>query len=115
MANKNNKVKNNKTFFKDFKSELKKVSWPTFKQVVQNTMGVVVIVVIVAVIVFVLDFTFEALNKHGINQLKGVVEKTTSVDNTVSNELDNTTNNTDETVNSTNEINNSTENGNVTE
>ena len=50
----NKKEKNdNKKFFKEFKAELKRVSWPTRKQLVNNTIAVVSIVVIVAVIVFV--------------------------------------------------------------
>lgn len=60
--NKENKVK--KHFFKDFKAELKKVIWPTPKQLINNTMAVVVIVVIVGVIVFALDALFEAGQKH---------------------------------------------------
>ena len=60
--NKENKVK--KHFFKDFKAELKKVIWPTPKQLTNNTMAVVVIVVIVGVIVFALDAIFEAGQKH---------------------------------------------------
>ena len=43
--NKENKVK--KHFFKDFKAELKKVIWPTPKQLVNNTIAVVVIVVVI--------------------------------------------------------------------
>ena len=49
--NKENKVK--KHFFKDFKAELKKVIWPTPKQLTNNTMAVVVIVVIVAIILLI--------------------------------------------------------------
>ena len=60
--NKENKVK--KHFFKDFKAELKKVIWPTPKQLTNNTMAVVVIVVIVGVIVFALDAIFEAGQEH---------------------------------------------------
>ena len=45
-----NKVK--KHFFKDFKAELKKVIWPTPKQLVNNTVAVITIVLITAVIVF---------------------------------------------------------------
>ena len=42
--NKNNKVKESKTkrhFFKDVKAELKKVIWPTKKQLVNNTVAVI--------------------------------------------------------------------------
>ncbi len=76
MANeKENKkdVKNKRSFFKDFKAELKKVIWPTPKQLVNNTIAVVVIVVITAAIVFVLDVVFDLLNKYGINNLKSRV------------------------------------------
>lgn len=86
---KDNKVKKEKKhFFKDFKAELKKVIWPTPKQLVNNTVAVIVIVLIIAVIVFVLDFAFEKMNTYGINKLKSIVETTNSVEN-----------NTDETTN----------------
>ncbi len=66
-------VKNKKSFFKDFKAELKKVIWPTPKQLVNNTIAVVVIVVITAAIVFVLDIAFDLFNKYGINNLKSYI------------------------------------------
>ena len=50
MAKKENKTK--KHFLKDFKAELKKVIWPTPKQLVNNTSAVLAIVLITAVIVF---------------------------------------------------------------
>ena len=59
---KNNKVKNEKerkTFFKDFKAELKKVTWPTAKQLAVKTVTVIAVVIIIAAIVFVLDIGFE--------------------------------------------------------
>ena len=62
--NKENKVK--KHFFKDFKAELKKVSWPTPKQLVNNTIAVVVIVAIIGAIVFALDAIFETVQKYVI-------------------------------------------------
>lgn len=72
--NKENKVK--KHFFKDFKAELKKVIWPTPKQLVKNTVAVVTIVLITAVIVFALDTVFKAMNDNGITKLQNyVVEK----------------------------------------
>ncbi|MCI8362470.1 MAG: preprotein translocase subunit SecE [Clostridia bacterium] len=81
---KDNKVKKEKRhFFKDFKAELKKVIWPTPKQLVNNTVAVIVIVLIVAVTVFVLDFAFEKMNTYGINKLKSIVETTNSVENNV--------------------------------
>ena len=78
MAN-DKKVKNEKKhFFKDFKTELKKVTWPTGKQLVNNTIAVITIVAITAAIVFVLDLGFETLNKHGINRLKSAINNQTS-------------------------------------
>ena len=68
-----NKVK--KHFFKDFKAELKKVIWPTPKQLVNNTVAVVTIVLITAVIVFALDVVFDLGNKYGITQLQNLVDE----------------------------------------
>ena len=71
---KSEKKEKNKRFFKDFKAELKKVVWPTSKQIVNNTTAVITIVLITAIIVFVLDFTFNALNEYGINQIRSKIE-----------------------------------------
>ena len=68
------KKKEKKHFWKDFKAELKKVIWPTPKQLVNNTVAVVTIVLITAVIVFVLDLAFESLNTYGINGIRSAVE-----------------------------------------
>ena len=73
MAKKENKVK--KHFFKDFKAELKKVIWPTPKQLINNTVAVVTIVLIAAIIVFVLDVTFDSINKYGISNLQRIVKE----------------------------------------
>ena len=72
--NKDKEPKNKKKFFKDFKEELKKVIWPTPKQLLNSTAAVVVIVLITAAIVFALDFAFELLNKYGINKIKSNVK-----------------------------------------
>ena len=94
MAKVEKEKKDKSHFFKDFKAELKKVIWPTPKQVVNNTTAVVVIVLITALIVFVLDLTFETLNTHGVNRLKSIVRVEENViDN---NTVDNTTNTIDE-------------------
>ena len=72
---KDNKLKKEKKhFFRDFKAELKKVIWPTPKQLINNTIAVITIVLITAAIVFALDFVFENMNKYGINKIKEVVE-----------------------------------------
>ena len=126
MAKKDNKTKkqenskNKKSFFKDFKAELKKVVWPTPKQLVNNTIAVITIVLITAVIVFVLDVIFEAANKHGVERIKEIIttnettENVTSEDNTTSNE---TTENEAGSTEETNTAENNTENTdtNVTE
>ena len=66
-------TKNKKSFFKDFKAELKKVIWPTPKQLINSTTAVVVIVVLTAAIVFVLDVSFDLFNKYGITKLKSSI------------------------------------------
>ena len=78
--------KENKHFFKDFKAELKKVIWPTPKQLVNNTVAVITIVLITAVVVFVLDFAFEKMNTFGINRLKEMVDSKNETSNEISNE-----------------------------
>ena len=86
---KNNKEK--KHFFKDFKAELKKVIWPTPKQLVNNTVAVITIVLITAVIVFVLDFVFEKMNTGVINKIKESVNVNSETSNVVTvNELTST-------------------------
>ena len=75
--------KNKRHFFKDFKAELKKVIWPTPKQLVKSTMAVVFIVIVTAVLVFVLDVVFETLNSKGINALKSSIKNSVSVNETV--------------------------------
>ena len=70
---KKNENKTKKHFFKDFKAELKKVIWPTPKQLVNNTVAVVTIVLTTAIIVFVLDVVFDMGNKYGISHLQSIV------------------------------------------
>ena len=72
------KETNKKSFFKEFKAELKRVSWPTPKQLVNNTVAVISIVLIVCVIVFVLDVIFESLNTYGVEKLKAIVTSSSS-------------------------------------
>ena len=80
------------------RDRLKKVNWLTPKQLLNNTTAVIVMVIVVSAIVFVLDFTFENLNSHGVERLKAIVQQDESntIDNTVqdnndNNETDNTT------------------------
>ena len=92
-----NKEKNTKNFGKELKSELKKVSWPTGKQLVNNTTAVITIVLIVSAIVFVLDVCFESLNDFGIGKLKALVSSNSEeqVQNNVEDETTNGSENTD--------------------
>ena len=48
-----------KGFFKDMKSELKKVVWPSTRQVINNTVLVVVLVIVVSLIVLGVDLVLE--------------------------------------------------------
>jgi len=75
-------IKNKSNFIKSFKAELKKVIWPTPKQLFNNTMAVLLIVTITAFIVFILDFVFESINKYGIDKIKESVINT-GVENSV--------------------------------
>ena len=68
-----NEKTNNRSFMKDFRAELKKVVWPTCKQMVNNVTAVITIVIITAVIVFVFDFMFGSINKYGLDKLKDKV------------------------------------------
>ena len=109
MAKKENKAENKvkKHFFKDFKAELKKVIWPTPKQLINNTMAVIAIVIILAAIVFVLDVAFESVNKYGIDKIKQSVVSTNSTENTV--DSNNTTTETSTEENVTSEVTSNTE------
>ena len=90
-TNKKENSKNKKSFFKDFKAELKKVVWPTPKQLVNNTVAVITIVLITAIIVFVLDLAFEFANKQGIERIKEVITSSNTT-----NTSDNKSESTDE-------------------
>ncbi len=45
-------------FFRDYKSEFKKIVWPTWAQVVKNTSIVLVVVVAAAIVIGILDIAF---------------------------------------------------------
>ena len=109
---KKNENKTKKHFFKDFKAELKKVIWPTPKQLVNNTVAVVTIVLTTAIIVFVLDVVFDMGNKYGISHLQSIVndkynnqedtentdsgDENATTDETTSNEAETTEQNTED-------------------
>ena len=99
--------KEKRHFMKDFKAELKRVIWPTPKQLLNNTIAVITIVLVTAAIVFVLDLAFESINKYGIGKLKEMVQNTsTETTNTVVVENSNSTEN--EVSTDTNNIENET-------
>ena len=45
-------------FFKEVKSELKKVTWPSKKQVTRNTLVVIAAVILIGIVIWVLDILF---------------------------------------------------------
>lgn len=47
-----------KEAWRGFKSETKKIVWPSWKQVFKNTLVVLVIVIICAIVIGVLDYAF---------------------------------------------------------
>lgn len=91
--------KNKRHFFKDFKAELKKVIWPTPKQLVKSTMAVIFIVIVTAALVFVLDVVFETLNTKGINTLKSSIRNSVSSNEVVEENAVTATNELNETIN----------------
>ena len=63
-----------KKFFRELKSELAKVVWPTPKQVAKNTLIVLGCVVVVGVCIWVFDFVAQVgitALINGVNSLKG--------------------------------------------
>ena len=82
--------KDKSSFGKDFRAELRRVTWPTPKQLVNNTTAVIVIVLITAAIVFVLDVIFENINKYGVEGLKAVVKTETTTTSEEDSSLDGT-------------------------
>ncbi len=112
-TNKKENNKNKKSFSKDFKAELKKVVWPTPKQLINNTVAVITIVLVTAAIVFVLDLAFETLNKQGVNKIKEVVTANNTTENQTTESTDNQTSTEDSE--DTNNVENTDNNNNVEE
>ncbi len=48
-------------FFKDLRSEIKKVVWPSKKQIKNNTLVVLGFMAVTAVFIWILDFVFTTL------------------------------------------------------
>ena len=81
-TNKKASNKDKRHFFKDVKAELKKVIWPTPKQLLNNTLAVIASVLIVGVIVFLLDLCFEKINTFGVEKLKTIVQSISRITGT---------------------------------
>ena len=117
--NKKQDSKNKKHFMKDFKAELKRVIWPTPKQLFNNTVAVITVVLITAAIVFALDLIFESVNTYGFDKLKEVVgrEEANIVDANAVDSNTTDTNSADSNTVETNETNsvNETADSNSTE
>lgn len=62
-----------KGFFKGVKSELKKVVWPTKKQLINNTIMVVVLVVALSVVVLGFDMILEFADSKIWNMIGGKI------------------------------------------
>ncbi|MBR3163000.1 MAG: preprotein translocase subunit SecE [Clostridia bacterium] len=89
MAKKEKKTnKDSKHFFKDFKAEIKKVIWPTSKQLINTTVAIITMVIVVSVIVFGLDLAFDAMNKYGLTKLQETVQNSKNTESNDSNTTD---------------------------
>lgn len=71
---------------REYRSELKKISWPTLPEVVKNTLVTIAVVLIVGVFIWLLDWGLEV----GRSALLGQANNTTS--STVSDVADTVTN-----------------------
>ena len=105
-------TKQKSNYFKEMKAELKKVVWPTPKELVNNTVAVIAFVLIIAIIVFVCDFCFDNLNKYGITKMQ---EKVQSSFQTTNDSENNTSEEQNETSENNNENTDSSEENNVEE
>ena len=94
-------------FFRDGKAEVKKVVWPTPKELANNTAAVIAFVFIIALIVFICDFCFDNLNKYGITKMQEKVQSsfqtTNDSENNTSEEQNDTSENTDENTDNSEE------------
>jgi len=63
-------------FFREFRSEIKKISWPTFAEVVKNTIITLVVVAIFAIFIGLFDWGVSSLRDWAIRsvQVNPVVE-----------------------------------------
>jgi len=118
MAKKEKDVKEKKqkntSYFKEMKTELKKVVWPTPKELLNNTIAVIAFVLIIAIIVFILDLCFDNLNKYGITRLQERVQSSFNITEDESNVVDEKTENNEENENNNAELDAVVENNDET-
>ena len=55
-----------KKFFKEYRGELKKISWPTMAEVVKNTMITLAAVLMIGIVIWIADFLFTSLRDAAI-------------------------------------------------
>ena len=60
MANENKEMKTSRfgQFFKEVSGEVKKLSWPTKKELVSYTLTVIAFILLMAVVIYALDLVF---------------------------------------------------------
>ena len=68
MAKKTNKLV---TYFKEVKSELKKVSWPNFKQIKNNTLIVIACILIIGSFIWIFDAIFDISLGAVVDKMQG--------------------------------------------
>ncbi len=57
-------------FFREFRSEIKKISWPTFAEVVKNTIITLVVVAIFAIVIGLFDWGVSSLRDWAITSVQ---------------------------------------------
>ena len=74
-----------KKFFKDFKGECKKVTWPSGKTVLNNSLVVIVVVLVVGIAIYAFDQGLAAIIDAlvGLANKEDVTETTTTVANMI--------------------------------
>ncbi len=114
MAKKEKKeTKQKSSYFKEMKAELKKVVWPTPKELANNTAAVIAFVFIIALIVFICDFCFDNLNKYGITKMQEKVQSSFQTTNDSENNTSEEQNETSENTNNSEENSENNSEGNL--
>ncbi len=72
----NSNTEKNTRWAKGFRQEIKKIIWPTGKELAENTAVVLTSVILVALIIFVLDFAFSELSNLAVTGVSKAVNQT---------------------------------------